>query len=85
MYRYGGNEFVRKFLNLFVTIWKHVDIPQELKYAFVYPLFKRKGKKELCGNHRGISLPSVADKIFTRVILNRIMTTKLVNHVYPES
>lgn len=74
-----------KFLNLFVTIWKHGDIPQELKDAFVYPLFKRKGKKRIVWQSSGyIAALSLADKIFTRVILNRLMTTKLVDHVYPE-
>lgn len=41
--------------------------------------------KELCDNHRGISFHFMAGMIPTQIILNRIMVTYFVDHVYPES
>ena len=38
----------------------------------------------ICDNHRGISLLSVAGKILAKVVLNRIIT-HIVPDVYPES
>ena len=35
-------------------------------------LFKRKGNPQVCDNHRGISLLSIAGKILARVLLNRL-------------
>ena len=35
-------------------------------------LFKRKGNPQVCDNHRGISLLSVAGEILARVLLNRL-------------
>ena len=40
-----------------------------------YVAFKRKGNPQVCDNHRGISLLSVAGKIFARVLLNRLNDT----------
>jgi len=39
-------------------------------------IFKRKGDRSVCDDHRGISLLSIPGKILARVILNR-----LVKHV----
>lgn len=50
----------------------------------VVHLYKRKDNKYCCGNHRGISLLSIAGKILARVILNRV-TLFLVNSVQPEA
>ncbi|VDL94105.1 unnamed protein product [Schistocephalus solidus] len=35
-------------------------------------LYKRKGNRQLCDNHRGISLLNIAGKIFARTLLNRL-------------
>ncbi|VDM00362.1 unnamed protein product [Schistocephalus solidus] len=33
---------------------------------------KRKGNRQVCGNHRGISLLKIAGKIFARILLTRL-------------
>ncbi|VDL90766.1 unnamed protein product [Schistocephalus solidus] len=43
----------------------------DFKYATVVQLYKRKGNRQLCDNHRGISLLNIAGKIFARILLNR--------------
>ena len=52
-------------------MWRKEAIPQEFKDASIIHLFKRKGNPQLCDNHRGISLLSIAGKVLARVLLNR--------------
>ncbi|BHF59157.1 hypothetical protein SprV_0100211300 [Sparganum proliferum] len=40
--------------------------------ATIVRLYKRKGNRQLCDNHRGISLLHIAGKIFARILLNRL-------------
>ena len=46
-------------------------IPQELKDTCLVHLYERKGNRQACDNHRGISLLSIARKILAKVLLNR--------------
>ena len=52
-------------------MWCKGTIPQEYKDASIIHLYKRKGNRNICDNHRGISLLVIAGKILARVILNR--------------
>ncbi|BHF58658.1 hypothetical protein SprV_0100161200 [Sparganum proliferum] len=45
---------------------------------------KRKGNRQLCGNHRGISLLNIAGKIFDPILLNRLKNP-LEQRLLPES
>ena len=53
-------------------MWRKEAIPQEFKDASIIHLFKRKGNSQLCDNHRGIPLLSIARKVLARVLLNRL-------------
>ena len=53
-------------------MWRKEAVPQECKDASIVHLFKRKGNPQLCDNHRGISLLSIAGKVLARVLLNRL-------------
>ena len=59
-------------------------VPQDYKDASIKHLYKNKGMTNVCDNHRGISLLSIAGKILARLILNRIIK-HLVDDIYPES
>ena len=48
--------------------------PDDFRNALIVSLYKKKGSQSDCGNYRGISLLSVAGKIFARVIFNRLIT-----------
>ena len=57
---------------LFHIMWRKEAIPQEFKDASIIHLFKQTENPQLCDNHRGISLLSLAGKVLLRVLLNRM-------------
>ena len=84
IYSSGGPTMIRKLTELFQSMWNQEEIPQELKDASIVHLYKRKGNRQACDNHRGISLLSIAGKILARVLLNRLID-HLEDGLLPES
>ena len=84
IYKEGGPALTEKLLQLFQIMWHQEFIPQELKDASIIHLYKRKGNRHVCDNHRGISLLSIAGKILARILLNRLIT-HLEQGLLPES
>ena len=56
IYAFCGPIMIRKLCELFESMWIQVLIPQKLKDASIVLLYKRKGNRQTCDNHRGISL-----------------------------
>ena len=75
---------MEKLHQLFQLIWRHETVPQDFKDASIVHLYKRKGNRQACDNHRGISLLSIAGKILARVLLNRLIA-HLEKGLLPES
>lgn len=73
-----------KLTELFVSCWTKQSLPQEFKDASIVHLYKRKGNRQSCDNHRGISLLSIAGKVLARVLLNRLIK-HLEQGLLPES
>ncbi len=48
-------------------------MPEDWRKAIIVPLYKGKGKREDCNNYRGISLLSVPEKIYGRILNERMM------------
>ena len=84
IYKAGGPVMIRKLSELFKSMWEQESIPQELKDATIVHLYKRKGNRQSCDNHRGISLLAIAGKILARVLLNRLII-HLENGHLPET
>ena len=74
-----------KLAELFHIMWRKEAIPQEFKDATIIHLFKRKGTPQVCDNHRGISLLSIAGKILARVLLNQLNEHLEWSGLLPES
>ena len=53
-------------------MWENQRVLADLKNAVIIAIFK-KGDRSICGNYRGISLLSIAGKIFTRILFNRLL------------
>ena len=60
IFKQGGMALVEKLHHLFELIWDQGKVPQDLKDALIIHLYKRKGNRQACDNHRGISLLSIA-------------------------
>ena len=72
VYKAGGLPMAEKLTELFQCMWRKEAIPQELKDASIIHLYKRKGNPQVCDNHRGISLLSIAGKILAKILLFRL-------------
>ena len=72
IYKAGGTPVAKKMTELFHIMWRKEAIPQAFKDVSVIHLFKRKGNPQLCDNHRGVSLLSIAGKVLARILLNRL-------------
>ena len=63
----GGPTLVKRLLELYTiysAMWKQEKLPQEYKNTFTTHLYKNKGNRQACDNHKGISLLAIAGKIF---------------------
>ncbi|BHF78331.1 hypothetical protein SprV_0602144400 [Sparganum proliferum] len=69
---------------LFQEMWRQGQAPQNFKDATIVHLYKRKGNRQICDNHRGISLLNIVGKIIVRILLNRL-NNHLEQGLLPES
>ena len=74
-----------KLTELFQCMWRKKAIPQDFKDASITHLYKRKGNPQVCDNHRGISLLSIAGKILAKTLLNRLNAHLDQAELIPES
>ena len=58
-------------------------LPQDFKDALIVIIYKKKGERSDCGNHRGIALLSIAGKILAKIVLSRIRP--ISESILPES
>lgn len=61
-------------LPLFEKIWKEEKFPKDWQTGVIVKIPK-KGDLKLCNNWRGITLLSTVNKLFSKIILNRIVNT----------
>ena len=79
IYKAAGPRAMEVFLDTIQSIWDQEKMPEDFRDALIVALYKNKGSKADCGNCRGISLLSIAGKIFARIILNRLIAVSEVN------
>nr|VZI09819.1 unnamed protein product [Spirometra erinaceieuropaei] len=84
VYKHGGPLLMDQLTALFQEMWRQGEVPQDFKDATIVHLYKRKGNRQVCDNHRGISLLNIAGKIFARILLNRL-NNHLEQGLLPES
>ena len=78
----NGDEKMIDLKQVIQSVWES-EVLQDWKDAILVSLYK-KGSKSDCSNFRGISLLSIVGKLFSRIILNRLVRT-IVNGILPES
>jgi len=84
VFKEGGEAVTAKLIELMQMFWMEGSVPQDFKDANIIHLYKHKGDRAACDNHRGISLLSAAGKVMARIVLNRI-TQHLLDDVVSES
>nr|VZH96743.1 unnamed protein product [Spirometra erinaceieuropaei] len=72
VYKHGGPQLMDNLTALYQEMWRQGEVPQDFKDATIVHLYKRKGYRQVCDNHRGISLLNIAGKIFACILLNRL-------------
>ena len=65
LWKPGGDNLFNKLHQEITNVWEVEFVPQAWKDASIVTIYK-KGYRTDCGNHRGISLISIAGKIFQR-------------------
>ena len=78
IWKHGGDNLFSRLHHIITNAWEVGSVPQAWKDASIVTVYK-KGDRTDCGNYRGISLLSIAGKIFARFLLNRLST-----HTTPE-
>ncbi|VDL85957.1 unnamed protein product [Schistocephalus solidus] len=84
VYKHGWPGLMAELTTLFQEMWRQGQNPQDFKDATIVFLYKRKGNRQLCNNHRDILLLKIAGKIFVRILLNRL-NGHLEQGLLPES
>ena len=70
--KYGGSGMVILLEQLFSVIWCEEAVSRQWREGLIVNLFK-KGNREDPGNYRGITLLSVARKVFCKVLNSRMV------------
>ena len=83
VWKHGGDNLFSRRHQLITNAWEMGSVSQAWKDASIITIYK-KGDRTDCGNYRGISLLSIAGKIFARILLNRL-STHLTPEVVPET
>ena len=81
--KHGGKQLNDRLFDHFQLCWENGNVPQGFKDATIISIYKNKGDRSQCGNHRGISLLSVAGKVLAKMLLSRLQ--KVADRVLPES
>ena len=84
MLRYGGDATRESVWEIICGFWEDESVHQDWKDAIMIILYKSKGKKDICGNYRGIALLCVVGKVLSRIMLSRLIT-HIANIVLQES
>ena len=71
--RFGGDNLAAAVHTFILHAWEGNHVPQDWVDAILLSLFKRKGSKSECGDHRGISLLEAVGKVFAKLLLNCLL------------
>ena len=72
-----------KLLTHIQLIWAKEQLPHDFSDTFIH-IYKRKGNRQACDDHRRISLLSISGKILARVLLNSL-NNHLEHGLLPQS
>ena len=71
LFKAGGDELVRCMHHLLCNIWSLESMPSDWSLSMLCPVFQ-KGDATICSNYRGISLLTIAYRILSSVLCERL-------------
>lgn len=71
LFKFGGPALVSDLHGLLIKLWEQETVPADWSHSVIVPIFKG-GSRSECGNHRGISLISIASKLLASIVLRRL-------------
>ncbi|VDL99272.1 unnamed protein product [Schistocephalus solidus] len=83
--KHGGPRLMAELTTLFQEVWSQGQVPQDFKNVTIVHHYKRKSNRQLCDNHRGISLLNIARKIFARETQKTPVLGKVVSKDWTDS
>ena len=83
IWKHGGDNMFGRLHQIITNACEISSEPQAWKDTSIITIYK-KGDRTDCGKYRGISLLSIAGKIFARILLNR-QSTHITPEVVPET
>ena len=72
MLKYGGEAIVDWMHRICALAWNEGKVPGDWTKAIIIPVYKGKGSRSECGNYRGISLLSIAGKVYGKIVVERV-------------
>ena len=84
VWKHGGDNLFSRLHQLITNAWEVGSVPQAWKDASIVIIYKKSDGTD-CGNYRGMSLLSIAGRIFARILLNRQPHTTRLLQVVPET
>ena len=82
--RYGGPVLYKALCAVIHDVWEIGEVPQDWRDAIMVVLYKGKGKRDECGNSRGIALLCIAGKVLSSILLKRLIN-HIADDILPES
>ncbi|XP_047488449.1 uncharacterized protein LOC125038869 [Penaeus chinensis] len=77
-------EALQVFHSVLISIWEEEEMPADLRDALIVSLFKDKGLRADCGNHRGYPFSPLLKTKVARIMLNRLIPS-IAEKNFPES
>ena len=71
----GGDSMINWLVYIINSVWIKKTIPDDWQRGIILLFWKNKENKEVCSNHRGITLLSIPGKLFAMILLERIRPT----------
>ncbi len=65
-------KLIEWMLRICVMAWEEGRVPGDWTKAIIVPVYKGKGSRNECGNYRGISLLSIAGKVYGKIVIDRV-------------
>ncbi len=72
MLKYGGKTVVEWMHKICGLAWEEGRVLRDWTKAIIIPVYRRKSNRNECGNYKGISLLSIAEKVYGKITIEMV-------------